>query len=218
MVGAEQIGCASAQLDAAVRRGQPVVMLDAGPRDLGQAGHPGEPGPLDGAPRLKPGEGYVESRICLPAYEALNFAQLAEPESHVQPGQNGLFALVWSAAGCDVAVGWFAWRADYRQPKWMWRAGPRGFSRWSGRSAAPTPVPCSTCRSYFAYELAGYYGFSNKPKDARSHQSAARAREFSGGGRTGPEGTMNPDAKVVETDLAQQFSTHANGEAQRLSC
>ncbi len=88
-------------LGEAVNRGTSVVLLDIGPRDLGQGYRKGDLGPLESAPKLSPGAASpIENELF--SGIKIKFTPLPEPESHVQPGPGD--ASLWN--GLPVAATW----------------------------------------------------------------------------------------------------------------
>ena len=202
-----------ATLEAAHNRGIPLVLLDAGPRDHGQSDHPADLGPLDGAPRLNPGEGYRESQPLF-AGARVTFQQAAEPESHIQPGP------------ADDSL----WASLPRSSTWLWNGlrggliapaaemsveglGREGFlAEWTHRGADSTALQHG---SYFAYELAGYFAFSTKPGDAATIAALRRRVAFLAEDAPALKDVLNLKARPVQTDLAQGLA-QATGRAQKL--
>jgi hypothetical protein len=189
-------------LRAGVDRGQSVVLLDVGPRDLGQGYKSGDLGPLEGAPRITTPR--VEHDDLFSGVQ-VTFREAAEPESHLHPAQ-----------GNDSL-----WHSLPRQSTWLWN-GLRGglvapaadmevtglsanafLSLWSSRGADEAALQAST--NYYAYELAGFYAFSTRNPDKAA---VARLREkvkLLAEDAPALQDRINPSAPVVGTDIARSY-------------
>jgi len=201
-------------LDEAVGRGQSVVMLDIGPKDLGQVDKKGDLGPLDGAPRVLPGDGYVKSEKLF-AGIAVQFLQVAEPESHIQPGPK------------DDDL----WNNLPRQATWLWNGlrggliapaaemeisglGAEGFvAEWVQRGADAKSIRSG---GYYAYRLAAYYAFSTKPNDAATIKSLRDKVAFLVEDAPALKDVVDPNAKIEQTDISAEYGRHIGGKAEQL--
>lgn len=200
-------------LEQAVRRGVPIVMLEAGRRDMGQAGHPGDLGPLGGAPRIAPGAGYRVTQDLFAGIR-VSFLQAAEPESHIQPGPHN--AALWQNLPRDATWLWNGLRGGLIAPAAEMNVeglGRDGFlAEWAERGADPAAIQRGC---YFAYELAGYYAFSERAKDSDTIRKLRERVTFLAEDAPALKDVIDANAKVIQTDLAKAFATEANGEAQR---
>jgi beta-galactosidase len=201
-------------LNTAVGRGQSVVMLDIGPKDLGQAGKKGDLGPLDGAPRVLPGDAYLKTQQLFAGIE-VQFLQVAEPESHIQPGPK------------DDSL----WENLPRQATWLWNGlrggliapaaemeisglGAEGFlAEWVQRGADAKPIRDG---GYYAYRLAAYYAFSTKPNDALTIKALRDKVKFLVEDAPALQDVVDPNAKIEQTDLSAEYRKHIGGNAEQL--
>jgi beta-galactosidase len=189
-------------LQNAVDRGQSVVSLDVGPRDLGQGYKQGDLGPLEGAPRVT---NPLMEHYKLFSGIQLTFRKMAEPESNLQPALN------------DDSL----WACLPRESTWLWnglRGGlvvpstdmdVSGLSRsaflllWASRGADAAAIQNN--KDYYAYELAGYYSFSSKDNDeavvGRLRDKVQTLFEDA----PSLQDRINPNAPIVTTDLAQIY-------------
>jgi hypothetical protein len=189
------------RLEAAVNRGQSIVLLDIGPTalDVYQAEARRN---LEGAPVFK--QFASEQHELFSGVEVV-FRQASEPESHIHPAAN-------SAS---------LWQGLPRESTWLWN-GLRGglivppsemaviglssaafLTLWGDRGADSNAL--SAGAACFAYELEGYYGFSDKPKD---EAATARLREkvkFLAEDAPSLQGRINPSAPIKVTNLTQAF-------------
>jgi len=210
----QNIDASRTALSAAIARGTSVVLLDVGPRDLGQGYRKGDLGPLDGAPRILPGQGYMRSQNLFDGIK-VNFSQAAEPESHIQPGAD------------DDAL----WQNLPRPATWLWN-GLRGglvapaadmevsglsaagfVSQWAGHGADAKAIVAG---GYYAYQLAGYYAFSSKGNDKQTIDSLRSRVKFLAEDAPALQDVVNPNSPIEQTDLGKGYRDAANGQAQRL--
>lgn len=200
-------------LEKLVDRGESVVMLDAGPRDLGLGYAKGDMGPLEGAPRVR--EPYVRVNDVFGGVK-VTFHQMAEPESNVQ-----------SAAHDDSL-----WTNMPHSATWLWdgmRGGliapaadmdVSGLSRkafvaqWTARGADASRI---TASSYSAFELAGYYAFSDKPHDKAAIAALRRKVTLLAEDAPALQDVVNPKSHVEETDLAEGYRSAGESGAEKLT-
>jgi hypothetical protein len=189
-------------LQNAVTRGQSVVLLDIGPRDLGQGYKKGDLGPLEGAPRIT--DPNIEHDNLFSGIQ-LTFREVAEPESHLHPAQN------------DDSL----WASLPRESTWLWN-GLRGglvvpcadmevaglsssafLSLWASRGADETAI--SNGNEYYAYELAGYYAFSSKCNDKAVIGKLRDKVKLLFEDAPALQNRINPNAPVVSNNIAQAY-------------
>ena len=189
----------------AANQGIHILMLDVGKRFLGQ-GYPedaAELGPLQGVATIDAPQRY-STRLFDGL--ALNFIEMAEPESHIHPGEEG--QALWQ-------------NLDKRQ-SWLWN-GMRGglivpaidfevdglegiawLEQWAARGADESAVRRGR---YYAYVLEGVYAFSEDPRDA-DVLAALRSRvNFLVGDAPALQGSVDPDAAIEEVNLAETYRT-----------
>lgn len=196
-----------------LRRGAAVVMLDIGPRELGQ-GYPddGDVGPLQGGRWIpEPQTTTVEP---LPGLRVL-FTEVPEPESCIHPAQEG---------------GGLWWNLD-QEATWLWnglRGGlvvpardmePRGLSReallrqWESRGADPRAIREGRC---IAYELAGFYAFADRENEKTQRELREKVR-FLVEDAPALAGCINPDAAIRAHDPGRQYAAGETGRARKLT-
>jgi hypothetical protein len=202
------------QWGEAVDRGQSLVLLDIGPRELGQGYKPGDLGPLEGAPQVASQR--IE-QLDLFAGVHLAFHLVAEPESHLQPALR------------DDSL----WSDLPRQSTWLWN-GLRGglvvpaedmevtglsssafVSLWAGRGA--DRLEMQSGRSYYAYQLAGFYVFSSQEKDAAAIAQLRSKVKALTEDAPSLENLIDPKAPIEPVDLTQAYRRNQNGKAEQLT-
>jgi hypothetical protein len=194
-------------LENCIAEGRSVVMLDIGPRDLGQ-GYPKDKGlgPLQGAPTVA---NAMVQNVDLFLGMRIAFRQVAEPESHLHPSTTSLD----------------------RQATWLWnglRGGlivpavdmevtglsPRGFlSTWVSRGADSTLIKG---KSYLAFEHQGFYAFSTTRDDTSTLQSLRKKVEFMVEDAPAIKNTVIPEAPINTFDLVQEYKECQKGKAETL--
>lgn len=151
-----------AELDRVVARGRSVVMLEVGPRLLGPGYTAAGVEPID---RKATVANPREDRHALIGGVRATFRETAEPESHLHPA--GADASLWSHLPLESTWLWNGLRGGLIVPAAEMEIS--GLSRsgsaelWRQRGADPDRLGGD--RPLFAYELAGYYEFSESPDD-----------------------------------------------------
>ena len=202
-----------ASCEAAIERGAGVVLMDCGPAWFGQALlEDDEIGQVQGVrtvpdPRIE--------QIDLFSNLHLKFREIAEPDSCLHPTENGK----------DL------WIGLNQQSTWLWNGMRCGIiapacdmevcgmdretiiSAWAQRGASTESIRNGTC---IAYELAGYYQFSEQPdgkvKEAlrekvRSLVDDAPALAIS----------IDPEGRIRETDIGDLYKNSVDGKATSLT-
>ncbi len=158
-------------LDRAIRGGQSVVMLDVGPRLLG----PGYPGdgvvPLE---KLRAVAAPRHERQTLVGGVMVDFHEVTEPESHLHPAESD--ASLWWHLPPEATWLWNGLRGGLIAPAAEMEISGLGAAGsamlWTQRGADAEALRAG--RPVYAYEMAGYYEFSDSPDDkavaARLHQ------------------------------------------------
>jgi beta-galactosidase len=201
-------------LRAAIDRGHSVVMLDAGPRDLGQAGSPGTLGPLDGAPVLKPSESY---HLTQPLFDGVtvSFTQLPEPESHMHPGPAG--DALWNGLPRDSAWLWNGLRGGLVAPAANMEVtgldADAFLTLWAGRGADAAAMRSG---QNHAYELAGYYAFSAHGDDEATIAALRKRVQFLAADAPSLDAVLDPNSPVQQTDLGAGFRAANLSQAKAL--
>ena len=197
-----------ATLANANRRGFAVVLLDIGPRNLGQGYSKGDLGPLEGAPRVTVPK--VETDELFSGIR-LTFREMAEPESHLHPAAEN--AELWSNLPREATWLWNGLRGGLIVPATdMEVAGlaPEALiAQWSGRGASEASLRGGG--EYFAYQLGGFYAFAVAKNDSTAlSQLRARVRLLA---EDAPalQNRINPGAPVEIVDLGQAYRTSQQG-------
>jgi len=199
-----------------IKAGKSVVLLNVGPQYFGQ-GYAQDP-------QIRYGFTQSRSEIKEPEVEkfqlfggiTLDFTTIAEPESHIHP----------SNASTDL---WFNLQKDYT---WLWNgmrggliapAVDMGFSglspaalvaSWKSRGADETMFDKE---HYYAYELQGFYGFSQEGNDAALQQAMREKVQFIVEDAPALAGALNPDAEIRITNLSEKYKKAGSGQAEKLT-
>jgi len=199
-----------------IQAGKSIVLLNAGPQYLGQ-GYAHDP-------QIRYGFTQSRSEIKEPEVEddqlfggiTLEFTTIAEPESHIHP----------SLASTDL---WFNLQKDYT---WLWNglrggliapAADMSFSglsqaalvaSWTSRGADETKFDME---HYYAYELQGFYGFSQEGNDAELQQALREKVRFIVEDAPALAGALNPDAQIKITNLSRAYKKAGSGQAEKLT-
>lgn len=161
------------QIEKALTRGTPVVMLDVGPRPLGQGYlEGGEAGPLQGAPVVAEPE-RVKVRLCwgLRAY----FTTAPEPESCLHPAEAG--CALWAGLHPEATWLWNGYKGGLTVPATDMTLGgisPSAFlEQWRARGLDPAKIETD---HRYAYALGGYYAFAPEMNDETKAELRRRVR------------------------------------------
>jgi len=199
-------------IEAAVHRGESVVMLDIGMRDLGQGYSKDSLGPLEGVPQVK---NPITREYDLFDGVHIAFHQVAEPESHIQFGPED--HSLWNGLPSESAWLWDGLRGGLIVPADdmnITGLSPAAFAaQWVERGADAKAIADG---SYTAYQLAGYYAFSTSANDKATISALRKKVKFLVDDAPALQDVVNPNAPVVQVDLAQGYKDAANGRAQRL--
>jgi beta-galactosidase len=201
------------ELAQAIKDGVSIVLLDIGPRDLGEGYRAKALGSLDGAPVVR--DPYTVTANLFDGVR-LTFSQLAEPESHIQraPFNRAL----WAGLPPSATWLWNGLRGGLIAPAADMEVSGLSQSaliaQWQERGANPDAFGAG--KSYYAYQLAGYYAFSTRDKDDAT-QNALRAHvRLLAQDAPALKDVINPDAAIDITDLAAEYRDAVNASAQRL--
>ncbi len=204
---------AAAGLESALQRGCGAVLLDVGPRPLGQGYlDGGDLGPLQGGMWIQ--QPQVETTP-LPMGVTLEFAEMPEPESCLHPAENG--QALWNHLPREASWLWNGYRGGLIVPAADMQ--PSGLSReafvalWTQRGADPEVLVSGAC---LAYELAGFYAFSSEPSQAVQRGLREKVR-FRVDDAPALAGAINPNAPIRTIDLAAGYQAAATGRARSLT-
>ena len=201
-------------LRRAIERGRSVVMLDIGPLNLGQGYPKGDDiGPVWQQLRVEEPE---VSTIALFHGIEITFRQVTEPESHLHPADSG--KLLWKNLDPEAAWLWNGLRGGLIVPAadmTLAEVSPAALlAQWQSRGADPSLVKG---RSYFAYELQGYYAFSQKDADPAVVEQLRDKVTLLVEDAPALAVTTNPSAPIQVTNLAQAYRKCRNRPAKNLS-
>jgi beta-galactosidase len=205
-----------ALIETAINKGVSVVMLDAGPRSLGKA-YPSENGEM----KLVDGTQTVRQPT-LQEYPlfgsiSLQFKEAAEPETHVFPSVKD--STLWNYTPKSYTGMWNGLRGNLMLPAWeMEVQGVNAdlfLEQWLTRGASQEVI--TSGQSYYAYEVHGYYEFSNKADDratekklkdkvARHIEDAPSLAVF-----------LDPNVAVKITDIGAGYKNANTGMAKSLN-
>lgn len=201
-------------IEAAVNKGTSVVLLDAGPRSLGR-GYPKEGGglgPLDGT--------NIKNPLTLnhPLFGSifLRFKETVDAETHIFPDLKD--SSLWNHIPKGYAGMWNGLRGNLMVPAWeMDVQGVNAdlfLEQWTTRGANKEST--TSGNPYYAYELHGYYEFSEKANDTvtqkrlrdkvlRRIEDAPSLAVF-----------IDPHIPIKSTDLAAGYRNANTGMAKSL--
>jgi hypothetical protein len=86
-------------------------------------------------------------------------------------------------------------------------------TQWKSRGAKEEKIIAGP---YYAYELQGFYEFSNKPKDLETQKKLKDKVNFLVQDAPALAVSINPNTPIVMTDLTQGYRSSANGLADNL--
>ncbi|HKB91876.1 MAG TPA: hypothetical protein VKC60_15275, partial [Opitutaceae bacterium] len=203
-----------AQLQSAVDRGVSVVLLDIGPRDLGQGYKKGDLGPLEGAPRIvNPRVEHVD----LFSGVKITFTEAAEPESHLHPALRN--DELWAGLPKESTWLWNGLRAGLVVPAAdLEVSGLNSFafvSVWAARGADERALTGGN--PYYAYELAGFFAFSSNDKDKGVVSKLRDKVKLLAEDAPALQDRINPNAPIEAIDLQAAYKQSANGKALQLT-
>lgn len=205
-------------LEQRMEQGCSVILLDAGPKELGQ-GYLPEKGVamLDDTFRLQSPEP-VESE--LPFGIKVLFKGLPEPESCIHPAKDN--DSLW--ADMDLQSTWF-WNGlrgglilPTRDMEFDCLNPLALVALWEGRGADPAAMRSNT--SYFAYELAGFYAYSAENEEMPSGKKVMeelRAKvRFLVEDAPSLQNVIDPNAAIKVYNLAKLYRQNSGGRVTRL--
>jgi beta-galactosidase len=200
-------------LAVAVRGGRSVVLLDVGPRYLGQGYlEGGALGRLDGVMTVE--EPRVAVRRLFGGLQ-VTFRELPEPESCLHP--SAVDASLWEGLSREATWLWNGLRGGLVAPAAdMTLSGlaPDAFlASWAERGADAQAIRGS---SYYAFELAGHYAFATTD-DAEAHDALRRRVRFLVEDAPALATAINPEAPITVHDLAAGYRASAEGAARSLT-
>ena len=199
-------------LQDGIMSGRSVVMLDIGERFLGQ-GYPantGDLGPLQGVARVSNPR---VSTINLFAGISLKFTEKAEPESHLQPDR--LNNELWNKLTPEQTRLWNGYRGGLIAPaadmEFIGLSEKAFVGQWLSRGAAEDRIKEGP---YYAYELQGFYEFSDKPDDRIIITKLKTKVDLLVQDAPALAIAINPLSPVVMTDLHKGYLESGSGLAK----
>ena len=200
----------------AIESGVSVLLLDVGERYLGPAYNiKGDNlGDLQGA--IKVADPRVTQYKLFDGF-SLTFTETAEAESHIQPD-----------AKSDVL-----WRGMPHAATWLWNGLKGGLiapaadmqvhgmnrqallEQWRSRGADPDRIQGE--KGYYAYELAGFYEYSDISADKMSESKLRERVSFLVEDAPALAMTIDPKAKIKVTDLRGEYEASAGGMAKNFT-
>jgi beta-galactosidase len=199
-------------LAAQMHRGASIVLLDIGPRDLGE-GYRKTLGNLEGAPTVR--DPYVVNAELFDGVH-LAFHQVAEPESHIQPAAEDRD--LWAGLPIPSTWIWNGLRGGLIAPAADMEVTGMSqqalLAQWKEHGADVTAI--ASGGSYYAYQFFGYYAFSTKPQD-KTTQDSLRARvRLLAEDAPALKDAINPNGPIEEVDLGAAYRAAANSRAHSL--
>ncbi len=201
-------------LEKAIDNGISVVMLDIGDIFLGQ-------GYLNQAEKLSFTEGrYVVRKTVENQYNLLKGIQLtckriAEPESHIHPAKNN--SVLWENIPNSYTRLWNGLKGGLIVPaNHLEISGLNSqayLTKWVTRGADKQKIRDT---GYYAYELQGFYRFSNQLNDKKTIQSLRDEVEFLVEDAPALTGSVNPNAPIAIINLSEGYCTSRNGVAKNM--
>jgi hypothetical protein len=194
-----------------------IVLLDAGPQPLGVGYSSGTQrgGPLEGAPTIA--NPSMLQRANLFGGVTISFHETAEPESTIH--QSAVDKQLWQGVPHEATWLWNGLRGGLIVPAADMTVDGLGgdavLSAWQTRGADPAGIKSG---SYFAYELAGYYAFSEKENDDAVSATLRKRVKFIVEDAPALAMSVNPDAPIAFTDLGKLYTqSTANGQTASLT-
>ncbi|MGE4434315.1 MAG: glycoside hydrolase family 2 TIM barrel-domain containing protein [Bacteroidales bacterium] len=202
-------------IETAVNTGKSIVMLDAGPRSLGR-GYPQKEGvlvPMDLTAAIK-----KPALIDNPLFGSifLRFKEAAEAETHIFPGIND--NSLWNNLPKSYAGMWNGLRGNLMVPAWeMDVQGVNAdlfLAQWLTRGANNATI--TSGKPYYAYELHGYYEFSEKADDAETQKRLRNKVLQHIEDAPSLAVFINPNIPIKSSDLASGYKNANTGMAKSL--
>ncbi len=197
-----------------IDKGKNVVLLDVGDLFLGQ-------GYIDFNETLRSLQGSpvvnepVVSTYNLIKGVTLTSTQVAEPESHIHPSLKD--SSLWCNLQYDANWLWNGYKGGLIVPSVDMSVNGLSqnafLSKWKAKGANISKIKNE---SYFAYELQGYYRFSNKKEDEVLKKELRSYVHFIVEDAPALAGAINPNASIQEYNLHQQYLDSKNREATNL--
>jgi hypothetical protein len=196
----------------AIDNGKSIVMLDVGDRIFGK-GYPKEGniilGNLQGQEKL--------TEIRSNKYElfegvSLNFTEVVESESHIHPAKEN--SVLWKGLPKDAAWLWNGYRGGLVVPASNIEVSglnSKAFiKQWDEKGADKTQL---ISKPYYAYELAGYYEFSNKKNDSKTKARLRDKVRFLMEDAPALANSLDPNGTIEIRNLHYEYKQAESGRA-----
>ncbi|QEC78585.1 glycoside hydrolase family 2 TIM barrel-domain containing protein [Mucilaginibacter ginsenosidivorax] len=202
-------------LQAAVANGRSVVMLDVGDRQLGQ-GYPkkaGELGPLQGVAKVS--DPRINSYNLFGGI-LLKFTETAEPESFIHPDKAN--RELWGNMPNAYTGIWNGLRGGLIVPaadmQFSGLSAGAFVAQWKARGANEVKI---TSGPYYAYELQGFYIFSDQPDDPDLKKKLKEKVNFLVQDAPSLAASINLNMPVTVTDLTKGYHDAEKGIADNFT-
>ena len=193
-------------IENAIKSGRSVVMLDIGDVFLGQGYEDQSKKMTHMQGRYTLEENVVNNYSLVKGIE-LSFQKIAEPESHIHPDEKN--DILWENIPLDYTWLWNGLRGGLIVPaNEMTISGlsPKAFlSTWKTKGAEEDNIIKSN--SYFAYDLQGFYSFSDKENDKKIINELRNRVRFLVEDAPALTNSINPEAPVSSLNLSHQYKT-----------
>lgn len=201
----------SALLKSAITRGTSVIMLDAGDRPLGRD-YPAKSGvakPMQGVPKIATP---VVKDYPLFGGIKLRFKETAEPESFIYPARSNRD--LWGNMPDTYTGIWNGLRGGLIVPamdmEFFGLSSNAFINQWKSRGADEAKIKE---RSYYAYELQGFYEFSDQENNPEIMAKLRAKVKFLVQDAPALANAINPLTPILITDLATGYRDAAKGMA-----
>lgn len=202
-------------VQSCIIRGVSVIWLNVGEQYLGQ-GYPdksGELGPLQGVARIT--DSVVTRYEVLDGVELI-FTEAAEPESHLHADLHD--CTLWNGIPCDYTWLWNGMRGGLLVPAAdmeITGLSQDAFIRqWVARGADMEKMKQE---SYYAYELQGFYAYSEKANDMDVQKALREKLVFLVEDAPALAGAINPRSPIRTICLSDEYRQSEHGYAQRIA-
>lgn len=199
----------------AIIQGKSVVMLDVGPQTLGK-GYPVEGESLKSL--LNP-PSVSDPKLCdFPLFGSIifHFKEAAESETNLFPDIKN--NTLWAHLPSDYRGMWNGLRGDLVVPAWeMEVQGVNAdlfLEQWTGRGADEAAIKSG--HTYYAYELHGYYDFSDNADDDQTRQRLKASVMQKIEDAPSLAVFINPNIPIKMTDVSAGYQNANTGMAQSM--
>ncbi len=201
-------------IEQCIDRGQDILFLDVGKQYLGK-GYPdkeGDLGNLQGADQVDDREVVIHS-----LFKGLQVKsyKVAEPESHIHPASDSTF--LWFNLKDDHTWLWNGYRGGLIVPsaemEVMGLSQKAFIKKWIAKGAERKMIEKGP---YFAYELQGFYAFSDQQEDEHVKKQLRNKVHFLVEDAPALKGAVNPDAPIQVKNLAKRYKMAEDGQARDL--